>query len=98
MSYKFNEDALLDEFRQYIDSTYKGHYGKGHIQILEVVFDDEDGLGFCRGNAIKYLRRYGKKAGRNRDDLWKALHYTLLAIRVHDTETRNTKGQENANQ
>ena len=31
---------------------------------------------FCQANAIKYLCRYGKKAGRNRKDLLKA--FTIL--------------------
>jgi hypothetical protein len=33
---------------------------------------------FCRANAIKYLYRFGDKEGKNKKDLLKALHYTIL--------------------
>ena len=35
---------------------------------------------FCRGNAMKYLARYGKKGGKNKKDLFKAIHYIILLI------------------
>ena len=31
-------------------------------------------------NAIKYLARFGKKNGRNRKDLLKAIHYIILLM------------------
>jgi hypothetical protein len=34
----------------------------------------------CRDTAIKYLARYGKKDGRNRKDLLKAIHYIVLMM------------------
>jgi hypothetical protein len=43
------------------------------------------GDGFCLGNAIKYIQRYGKKDGFNRKDLIKATHYCIMAIHNHDT-------------
>lgn len=84
--YSFNEDKLLTELRDYISNTYSEHYATGKIQTLEVIIDDGDGKQFCRGNAFKYLRRYGKKDGYNRKDLLKALHYVLLMLYVHDEE------------
>ena len=85
--YKFDEDRILTELRQYIDSTYSAHYsGENDIQSMEVIFDDSDGLGFCRGNILKYVRRYGKKKGHNRDDLFKTLHYAMLLLYDHDKE------------
>ena len=39
---------------------------------------------FCQANAIKYLCRYGKKAGRNRKDLLKAIHYIVLLMSSED--------------
>ena len=33
---------------------------------------------FCRGAAIKYLIRFGKKEGKNEKDLLKCLHYVIL--------------------
>jgi hypothetical protein len=35
---------------------------------------------------MKYVQRYGKKAGRNRQDLLKVLHYALMLLYVHDIE------------
>jgi hypothetical protein len=34
----------------------------------------------CIDNSLKYLMRYGKKNGSNRDDLLKAVHYIILAL------------------
>ena len=42
------------------------------------------GEGFTLGNVIKYAQRYGKKDGYNRKDLLKVLHYTLMALFIHD--------------
>lgn len=81
---KFNEDFLIKDFVEYIAKTYKQHYEQG-VQPNELIFTDyNDGIGFTKGNIIKYAQRYGKKNGRNRDDLLKALHNTLLALYVHD--------------
>ena len=33
-----------------------------------------------KANAIKYLARYGKKNGKNRKDLLKAVHYVILLM------------------
>ena len=39
---------------------------------------------FCQANAIKYLARFGKKDGRNRKDLLKAVHYIVLLMDSED--------------
>ena len=84
--YKFNEDALIEEFKQYIDSTYKGHYGQGGLQSSEVIVDRGHGLGFFLGNVDKYNARYGKKGNPSdhRKDLMKVIHYAFLALYEHD--------------
>ena len=41
---------------------------------------------FCQANAIKYLCRYGKKLGKNRNDLLKAIHYVILLINQEDED------------
>ena len=33
---------------------------------------------FCRGAAIKYLIRFGKKEGKKKEDLMKCIHYVTL--------------------
>jgi len=39
------------------------------------------------GNILKYAMRYGKKNGKNRDDLYKIIHYAIIAICVEIKET-----------
>ena len=41
---------------------------------------------FCQANAIKYLCRYGKKNGKNRKDLLKAIHYIILLMSSEDSD------------
>ena len=33
---------------------------------------------------MKYAMRYGKKGGKNRQDLLKIVHYSLIALYNHD--------------
>lgn len=82
--YKFNEGPLIAEFKDYIDSTYSGHYSKNKFQSTEFIIDCDHGLGFTLGNVLKYTQRYGKKEGHNRKDLLKILHYALIALSIHD--------------
>lgn len=97
-NYKFNENNLIEEFTDYINSTYAQHYAGGKIQATEDIIDDGHGTGFCIGNAKKYLKRYGKKGetpAEWRKDLMKVLHYTLIQLYVHDEEHQvpNATGQ-----
>jgi len=80
VKYKFNEDVVLQELKEYIDSTYQQHYGKSKFQTTEFVFDAGHGEGFCIGNIIKYAQRYGKKNGHNPADLLKIIHYTIFLL------------------
>lgn len=94
--YRLGEDKVLEEFENYIAKTYSQHYAgnkKDSRQTIEAIIDRGHGEGFCIGNAMKYLERYGFKNGKNRDDLMKAMHYCLLAIINHD---RTVKKDENA--
>ena len=88
IDYKFNEDKLIRELKDYVDSTYMGHYASGKIQSTEVIIDRGRGLDFCLGNVDKYSNRYGTKGtiSDHRKDLMKILHYALIALYVHDTE------------
>lgn len=86
IDYKFNETILLDELREYIDKTYDEHYSTSKIQTTEFIIDQGYGAGFCAGNVLKYTNRYGKKAGYNRKDILKTLHYALILLHVHDLE------------
>ena len=83
-TYKFDEESYLDEMHQYIQETYEQHYAKGNHQASEIIFDIGYAEGFLMGNILKYWKRYGKKGGRNRQDILKMLHYTLLMLYAHD--------------
>ena len=61
IDYKFNEGALIQEFQEYIDKTYSGHYSQSKFQSTEVIIARGHGTGFCMGNVDKYSNRYGKK-------------------------------------
>lgn len=79
---KYNEDKILNEISTYVKSTYGEHYssGKDGFQVLDLFKTLQIEKDFCQANAIKYLCRYGKKNGRNRADLLKAVHYTILLL------------------
>ena len=90
VDFKYNEGALLDELRAYVEKTYTQHYvGKDNVQSLDLIFSAGHGEGFTVGNVLKYGARYGKKGGKNRDDLLKILHYALLLLYVHDEAQKN---------
>ena len=86
MDYKFNEDNLIAEFADYVDSTYGLHYGQTKLQANEVIIDRGNGMGFMLGNVDKYLDRFGKKGTPedHRKDLLKMMHYTLIVLSVVD--------------
>lgn len=99
MSYldnKFNEEEALTMLKDYIASTYGKHYSMNKIQSTEFIFDSGHGDGFCLGNIIKYAQRFGKKDGRNTDDLLKILHYgiILLGVEIENKETRESYTSE----
>jgi len=86
MSYKFDEEAYINELLEYIDSTYGQHYARDKFQATEFIVDGGHGTGFCIGNVLKYAQRYGKKGSHDdaRKDLLKVLHYALIQLYVHD--------------
>jgi hypothetical protein len=91
IDYKYNEEALINELQEYVDGTYQQHYSQNKFQATEFIIDGGHGEGFALGNILKYSQRYGKKAGKNRNDLLKVLHYALIALHVHDKEHADPK-------
>ena len=86
--YKFREDDLIREFKNYVDSTYNQHYATDKYQATDIIIDSGHGTGFCLGNVIKYAKRYGNKGTSDdaRQDIMKVLHYALIQLHVHDTK------------
>lgn len=89
IEYRYNEDKLIAEFKEYINSTYGQHYSQNKFQATEFIIDGGHGEGFCIGNILKYAQRYGKKEGKNRKDLLKVLHYAMIMLYVHDLNEEN---------
>lgn len=78
--WKYNEDKILKEIKEYLGSTYKSHYTsqESKTQTLDLIESIGDAEPFCRSNAIKYLSRFGKKNGKSKMDILKAIHYCIL--------------------
>jgi hypothetical protein len=87
--YTYNEDKYLKELQDYILNTYKQHYSKNKFQSTQFILDSGHGEGFCIGNIMKYAQRFGKKNGKNRNDLLKILHYGMIALYNLDMELNN---------
>ena len=78
-SQKYQEDKGIADLKDYVSSTYQGHYTNesSDVQTLDLIHSVGDAESFCRSNALKYLSRYDKKGSAKRDIL-KAMHYCLL--------------------
>ena len=92
--WKYQEDKTLIEIRDYLSGTYKSHYTSqdSKTQTLDLIESIGDGEPFCRSNAIKYLSRFGKKNGKSKMDILKAIHYCILLYHfagLHN-ETKDT--------
>ena len=78
--WKYHEDVILKEIKEYLGGTYKSHYAspESKTQTLDLIEGIGDAEPFCRSNAIKYLSRFGKKEGKSKQDILKAIHYCIL--------------------
>ena len=76
---KYSEDKGIADLKDYVSSTYQGHYTNesSDVQTLDLIHSVGDAESFCRSNALKYLSRYDKK-GQAKRDILKAMHYCLL--------------------
>jgi len=78
--WQYEEDLTLKQIREYLSSTYNAHYTskQSKTQTLDLIESIGDAEPFCRSNAIKYLSRFGKKNGKSKQDILKAIHYCIL--------------------
>ncbi len=77
---KYNEDKIINQILEYIKGTYSEHYSKKGFQLQDAFKDLGIHKDFAQASAIKYLYRYGKKDGRNKKDLYKAVHYIVMLL------------------
>jgi hypothetical protein len=62
------------------DVDHPEYYNDGKIEVIDFIEDKK--LGFCLGNAVKYISRAGKKdKSKEIEDLKKASWYTLRRIK-----------------
>jgi hypothetical protein len=89
--YKYCEDNIISDFKNYIDSTYSEHYKteQESIECFDAWIALGDSTPTFRNTALKYLWRYGKKNGSNKADLMKALHYVMMCLYVDHYKEKN---------
>ena len=74
------EMKIIDDLTAYVNRTYGEHYKKEKLECLDAWIARGTAATTCIDTAEKYLWRYGKKNGNNKDDLMKVLHYTLMCL------------------
>ena len=66
------------DLRKYVENP--SHYNSGKIEVIDFIEDQK--LGFCLGNVIKYVSRAGKKdSSKIIEDLEKAKWYLEREIK-----------------
>ena len=87
IKYKFNEDKILREIKNYVDSTYEQHYASGKYQATDMIIDAGHGESFSIGNIMKYAMRCGKKDEKKKE-LMKIIHYAIIALYIEENNGR----------
>ena len=82
---KYHVDEILNDIKEYVSSTYNGHYtGTQHefrnVQTIDLMASRDLASDFCQANILKYGSRYGSKDGKNKKDLLKVIHYAMLLL------------------
>ena len=82
---KYHENEILEDIKEYVSSTYNGHYtGNKHefrnVQTIDLMASRDLASDFCQANILKYGSRYGSKDGKNKKDLLKVIHYAMLLL------------------
>lgn len=94
--WKYEEDKTLKELQDYLSGTYRSHYTsqESKTQTLDLIESIGDAEPFCRSNAIKYLSRFGKKNGKSKLDILKAMHYCVLLYHFAGLHKKSTDNYE----
>lgn len=82
MNKLLSEQILIGEankdLREYVENP--SHYNSGKIEVIDFIEDQK--LGFCLGNVVKYVSRAGKKdSSKTIEDLEKAKWYLEREIK-----------------
>ena len=98
--YKYHEDEILSDIKEYVSSTYNGHYTGNkfefrNVQTIDLMASRDLASDFCQANILKYGSRYGSKDGRNKKDLLKVIHYAMLLLHFdeHYGKPSQTSGE-----
>lgn len=90
-------DEAINKFRNVPTNdsvNHPSHYTDGKIECIEYIKDKltaDEFQGFCKGNALKYISRAGKKdPNKYSEDLQKAVFYLNKAI-----EERGNTNEDN---
>jgi len=94
VQWKYAEQEILNDMHNYLSKTYKEHYAADEEEETTIeCFDAWIALGDSgptfRNTALKYLWRYGKKNGKNLDDLKKAMHYIMMLMYVEHYKNKD---------
>ena len=75
------EIVMCDEIHADDPVNHPSHYTDGKIEVIDFITDKK--LGFCLGNAVKYIARAGKKdPSKVIEDLEKAIWYIKHHIKT----------------
>lgn len=81
---KYDEQAIVTELLEYIAGTYSEHYvsedDEDDIQLVDLWNMRGTAMSTCIDIAMKYPLRFGRKNGHNEQDLFKAIHFLILAL------------------
>lgn len=81
-------EPQFDEIKKNDIVNHPSHYTDGKIEVIDYIEDKQ--LGFCLGNAIKYISRAGKKyKDKEVEDLKKAIWY--IERRIYEIEKEDKK-------
>ena len=72
--------------------NHPSHYNDGKIEVIDYIEDKQ--LGFCLGNAIKYISRAGKKKSGNMSDKEKEIEDLKKAVFYINYRIKELKGKE----
>ena len=73
-----NPEDTLEPKKQFDDVQNPQHYADSNIEVIDYIEDKN--LGFCLGNAIKYISRAGKKHSVGKSDKEKTIQDLNKAI------------------